>query len=198
MILKRDFYNQNAIIVARQLLGAVVVHVLDGQRVSGTIVETEAYTGLDDEASHAFRGRTPRTRPMWETTGHSYLYLNYGIHWLLNVTCEPDGQPAAVLIRAIEPLEGLDIMANHRQGCPSRQWTNGPGKLTKALGLDGRLNSVDMTTQSSNLWIERGKYILDDDVSSGPRVGLGKRIHTKWLEAPRRSWITSNQFVSRS
>lgn len=198
MILTSDFYNQIATLVARNLLGAMLVRVSNGQRLSGIIVETEAYTGLEDEASHAHRGRTPRNTPMWEMAGFSYLYLNYGVHWLLNVTCEPENHPAAVLIRAIEPREGQHIMANHRAGRPPLEWTNGPGKLTKALSLDGKMNSVDMTTPTSNLWIEAGDRILDKDVSTGPRVGLGKRIGSQWLDVPLRWWITANPYVSRS
>lgn len=198
MIIQHAFYHQNAVIVARNLLGATLVRQFNGQRLSGMIVETEAYTGLDDEASHAYRRKTMRNKPMWDTAGHSYLYLNYGVHWLLNVTCEADNHPAAVLLRAIEPLEGLSIMANHRDGRPTTEWTNGPGKLTIALALDGSLNMVDMTTTASNLWIEQGPSIPDEDISVGPRVGLGKRISEQWLDAPLRWWITTNQYVSRS
>lgn len=197
MIYPRSFYEQNACVVARELLGAYLVHVVDGQRVSGMIVETEAYTGFDDAASHAHRGETPRNAPMWNMAGHSYIYLNYGVHWLLNAACEPVGEPAAVLIRALEPFEGLDIMAQNRVGHPPKNWASGPGKLTKALGLDGNHNLLDLTSAASHLWIEAGNSIEDVDISIGARIGLGKSLPLEWLNSPRRWWITANPHVSR-
>lgn len=196
MIVDRDFYSQNATIVARQLLGATVVNLVDGQRVSGRIVEMEAYTGLDDLASHGRVGKTQRNLPMWETTGHAYVYLIYGMYWLLNVTCEPTDQPAAALIRAIEPLEGLDIIAANRDGRPPRDWTNGPGRLTRALGVDGQHNRRDLTDPASGIWIELGSSIPDADVSSGPRIGLGKNVQEPWYSMPWRWWITDHACVS--
>ena len=197
MIYSREFYEQNACVVARELLGARLVHMLNGQRISGLIVETEAYTGFDDAASHAHRDRTPRTIPMWDMAGHSYIYLNYGVHWLLNAACESVGQPAAVLIRAIEPLEGLDFMAENRQGKPMKNWTNGPGKLTKALGLSRDHNLLDLTSTDSNLWIEENVFFKDEAVSIGARIGLGKSLPNEWLHSPRRWWVTDNLYVSR-
>ena len=197
MIYARGFYEQNACVVARQLLGARLVYQFDGQRISGMIVETEAYTGFDDAASHAHRGRTPRNAPMWDTAGHSYIYLNYGVHWLLNTSCEAVGQPAAVLIRALEPLEGLELMAENRSHQPLENWTNGPGKLTQALGLTGDHNLLDLTTQTSNLWIEEYIALPDEAVSIGARIGLGKGLPIEWQNSPRRWWITANPLVSR-
>ncbi|NJL94729.1 MAG: DNA-3-methyladenine glycosylase, partial [Anaerolineae bacterium] len=121
----REFFAQNARTVARALLGAQLVRVLDGSALSGRIVETEAYTGINDLASHGRAGRTPRNLPMWEDPGHAYVYLTYGVHWLLNVVCEPAGQPAAVLLRAIEPLSGQATMAERRPGLRPRDWTSG-------------------------------------------------------------------------
>lgn len=197
MIYTRDFYEQNACVLARKLIGTRLVHQVNGQRISGMIIETEAYTGFDDAASHAHRGRTPRNLPMWDMPGHSYLYLNYGVHWLLNTACEPKGEPAAVLIRALEPLEGLDLMAEKRPNQPPRHWTNGPGKLTKALGLNGDHNLLDLTDPASNLWIEENVSFSDNQISIGARIGLGKNLPKEWLDSPRRWWVTDHPHVSR-
>jgi DNA-3-methyladenine glycosylase len=175
--LPRSFFAQNAILVARGLLGARLVRQHDGQLLSGTIAETEAYTGLDDAASHASRGKTPRNLPMWESPGHAYVYFIYGMYWLLNVTCEPAGQPAAVLIRALQPLDGLP---------PN---THGPGRLTRAMGIDGCFNRLDLTTTEGGLWIEAGEHIPDEQVTSGARIGLGKAVPEPWRSRPWRFWI---------
>ncbi len=194
-ILKREFFNRNACIVARELLGARLVRQLNGQRLSGIIVETEAYTGLDDLASHGRAGQTPRNMPMWEEPGHAYVYLTYGMHWLLNAVCEPAGQPAAVLIRAIEPVEGLDIIAQHRAGRSQREWTSGPARLTKALAVDKTQNRVDMTRQAEGLWLEAGEWV--ETVETGPRIGLGKNVPEPWFSMPWRWWVSGNRYVSR-
>lgn len=196
MILTRDFYNRNACIVARELLGARLVHQVDGQAVSGVIVETEAYTGLDDLASHGRVGQTPRNLPMWEEAGHAYVYLVYGMYWLLNVVCEPANQPAAVLIRALEPEAGLDTMQANRPKLSQFQWTNGPGKLTLALGIDSRHNRLDVTDPTSGLWLEARLPVPDEQVATGPRIGLGKQVQEPWLSVHRRWWIVDNRYVS--
>lgn len=196
MIYTRDFFAQDATIVARELLGATLVHMVDGQRVSGRIVETEAYTSMDDLASHGRAGKTPRNMPMWEAPGHAYVYLVYGMYWLLNATCEPEGQAAAALIRAVEPLEGLGIIAANREGRRPREWTNGPGRLTVAMGISGDHNRFDMTGQTDGLWIEQGIAIPDEDVQTSPRVGLGKNVGEPWLSIPWRWYIRDNPHVS--
>jgi DNA-3-methyladenine glycosylase len=195
-ILGPDFYHQNACLVARQLLGATLVRMIDGERVSGKIVETEAYTGLDDLASHGRAGRTPRNLPMWEAPGYAYIYLTYGIYWLLNVVCEPADQPAAVLIRALEPLEGLEVIARNRPGRKLTEWTSGPGRLTMALGIGKAENRANMTIPDSGLWIEIGQTIPDELVLTGPRVGLGKNVGEPWFTMPWRWWIKDNDYVS--
>lgn len=189
---------RNATAVARDLLGAVLVRSIGGERVSGRIVEAEAYTGLDDLASHAYRGRTPRNGPMWEQPGIAYIYLVYGMYWLTNVICEPEGSPAGVLIRALEPLEGLDIMAANRPGVAQSQWTNGPGRLSAALGLSGEThNRADLTTGAAGVWIEAGEAVPDDRVQTGPRVGLGRNVLEPWFSMPWRWWIAGNPYRSR-
>lgn len=198
MILHQEFYDQDAPVVARELLGATLVRTLsNGQRISGKIVETEAYSSLDDLASHGRAGKTERNLPMWETPGRAYIYLNYGVHWLLNVTCEPVGQPAAVLIRALEPLDGLDQIELNRPGRKLKEWTSGPGRLTRALGIDKSFNRADMTSTEGNLWIEKGITIPDTDIKTGPRIGLGKHVGEPWLSMAWRWWVASNPYVSR-
>lgn len=196
--LAQSFYTPSALTVARSLLGARLVRVLPGgARLSGLIVETEAYTGLDDLASHGRKRRTPRNLPMYGPPGRAYVYFTYGNHWLFNAVCEPEGDPAAVLIRAIEPLEGLDVMAARRPGRVRHEWTSGPGKLAVALGIDGADNTLDLTTTNNNLWIEPDETIPDDRVRTGPRVGMG-RTPEPWYSMPWRWWVVGNTFVSRS
>lgn len=173
------------------------MRLVDDRRVSGIIVEAEAYTGHDDLASHGRLKKTKRNLPMWGPPGYAYIYLTYGMYWLLNAVCEPTDQPAAALIRAIEPLEGLDIMAANRVGRPQLEWTSGPARLTMALGLDSRHNQVDMTDTTSNLWIETGDPIPDSAVSAGPRIGMGKKVMEPWFSMPWRWWITDNVYVSK-
>lgn len=195
-VLDRDFYAQDAPTVARALLGATLVRQIDGARVSGTIVEIEAYSTPDDLASHGYAKRTGRNWVMWDAPGHAYVYLIYGMYWLLNIVCEPVDHPAAVLIRAIEPREGLPVMAANRAGQPPRRWTSGPGRLARALAVDGGHNGADMTTTASGLWVERADPLPDERVRSGPRVGLGKRVLEPWLSMPWRWWVADNPYVS--
>ena len=197
LILDRAFFAQDADIVARALLGAVLVRIVAGQRVSGRIVETEAYRTVDDLASHAHGGRTPRNRPMWEEPGHAYVYLAYGVHWLLNAVCEPAGQPAAVLLRAIEPLEGQEVIAVRRAGRPFREWCSGPGRLTQALGITGADNRADLTAPTGGLWIEVGEPVPDAQVCTGPRIGLGRHVTEPWRSLPWRWWVSDHPHVSR-
>ncbi|HML23643.1 MAG TPA: DNA-3-methyladenine glycosylase [Aggregatilinea sp.] len=195
-ILTREFYTRPATTVARELLGALLVREIDGQRVSGLIVETEAYTGLDDMASHGRKRRTPRNTVMYGAPGHAYVYFTYGMHWLLNAVCEPEDQPAAVLLRAIDPQEGQTIMAANRPGRPPREWTSGPARLAKALAVARDQNGLDLTDQGGGLWIEAGSPVPDEQMRTGPRIGLGSVVEP-WLSMPWRFWIADNPFVSR-
>lgn len=197
-ILPASFYTKHATLVARELLGARLVRRLpDGALISGIIVETEAYTGLDDLASHGRPKRTPRNLPMWGEPGHAYVYLSRGVHWMLNVVAEPDGHPAAVLIRAIDPLEGQPIIALHRPGRNPREWTSGPGRLAVALNVTQAQNRVDMTTPKAGLWITAGVHLPDERVRTGPRIGLGKRVAEPWFSMPWRYYVAGNPFVSK-
>jgi DNA-3-methyladenine glycosylase len=172
--------------VARDLLGMRLVRLLmGGRRISGLIVETEAYNGETDLASHARAGRTPRTAVMYGPPGQAYVYFTYGMHWCLNCVSGPEGYPAAVLLRAIRPEEGLDIIAARRAGRPQAEWCNGPGKLTQALGIDGALNGVDLTSAPGGLWIEAGQPAVEENVLVGPRVGI-QNVPEPWRSKPWR------------
>lgn len=134
--------------VLPEILGKVLVHTVRGRRASGVIVEAEAYIGEDDPACHASKGLTPRTAPMFGPPGRAYVYLNYGLHNLLNVVTEAQGFPAAILIRALVPLESLPGMRRRRGDVPDSRLCNGPGNLTQALGITLRHNRVDLTTSA--------------------------------------------------
>ncbi|MGD8455778.1 MAG: DNA-3-methyladenine glycosylase [Anaerolineales bacterium] len=170
--LERDFFNHDTNTVARKLLGCRLVHIEDGIRLAGIITETEAYCGESDLACHARAGRTPRTEVMYGLPGFAYVYFTYGNHWLFNCVTRPQGEPEAVLVRGIHPTEGIDVIAKRRGKQPRKRWTDGPGKLTQALGIDGRHNQLDLTAPEVSLFIEAGIYLPDDLVTTGPRVGL--------------------------
>lgn len=196
--LEHAFFARETVTVARDLLGRHLVRELDGERVSGRIVETEAYTGLDDQASHGRHGKTARNAVMFGPVGVSYVYFTYGMHWLLNVVARPEGAqyPAAVLLRAIEPLTGLDGIAARRNGRPPQEWTNGPAKLTRALAIDKALNGLDLTAPDGPLYFEAGEPVPDPMVETGPRVGLGQTPEP-WLSMPWRFFVADNSYVSR-
>lgn len=173
----RHFFARYTPIVARELLGGILVRVLDGKKLRGRIVETEAYRGGDDPASHAYRGMTKRTQVMFGEPGHAYVYFTYGNHYCLNVTSEGKGIAGAVLIRALAPLEGGDEMRRRRGVENLRDVTNGPGKLTKAMGIDGSLNGEDLVT-SRRLYLVRGNQPARIGVST--RIGLSVARETEW------------------
>lgn len=186
--LTRQFFARDTILVANDLLGKRLVRMDDGKRLSGIIVETEAYCGEEDLACHARAGRTPRTEVMYGPPGHAYVYFTYGMHWLLNFVSDDVGNPAAVLIRAILPTEGLGIIADRRAGQPPQRWTDGPAKLCQALGIDGVFNGVDICAQGSRLWVEEDSKIPDLSVTIGPRVGLNT-VPEPWKSIPWRFQI---------
>ncbi len=167
-VLGRDFYARPTLEVARALLGARLVRLLDEVRLAGLITETEAYIGEEDLGCHARCGKTRRNAVMYGPPGYAYVYFTYGMHWCLNVVTEAAGFPAAVLIRAILPVEGVDILVQRRRG----RDLNGPAKLTQALGIDGVLNGADLCTPDSGLWIETGQAVPPAAVVVTPRVGL--------------------------
>jgi len=181
MLLSPSFYNRPTLTVARELLGARLVRILDGKKLVGLITETEAYIGQTDLACHAKAGLTPRTSPMFGPAGHAYVYFTYGNHWMLNTVTEKEGFPAAVLIRAIQPLEGIEVMMERRQG----RDTLGPGKLTQALGITKSENNINLTVAGSSLRIEAGVFVPKKSVTIGPRVGLNKTPEP-WFSKPWR------------
>jgi DNA-3-methyladenine glycosylase len=187
--LPRSFYARYTPTVARSLLGCRLVRVLDGKRLAGRIVETEAYRGSRDPASHAFRGRTGRNLVMFGEAGRSYCYFTYGNHWMLNFTTEKEGVPGAVLVRAVEPLEGISTMKKYRDVASVVDLANGPGKLTKAFAIDGGLNAEDLT-RSGRLYVERWERPGKTGVST--RVGIRVGVEMRW-----RFFIPGDPFVSR-
>jgi DNA-3-methyladenine glycosylase len=171
--LKKSFFQRDTSLVARELLGKILVRKSQGKHTSGIIMETEAYYGTGDPASHACRGITPRSRLMFGTAGVAYVYLCYGVHWLLNVVTEEEGTPGAVLIRGIKPLEGIDEMKERRKTREVRRLTDGPGKLTVALYIDGRDNGSDMTDAVNGLYIaEDHRRKNDIKIKKTPRIGI--------------------------
>lgn len=168
--------------VARDLLGQCLVRLWHGQRLAGLITEVEAYIGQTDLACHARFGRTPRSEVMFGAPGHAYVYFTYGMHWMLNCVTEAKDFPAAVLIRAIQPVEGIDVMRRWRQR-PDNILTNGPAKLAQALGLNKAFNGHDLCASTATLFVERRPPAPDAAIVRGPRVGLGATPEP-WLSHP--------------
>ena len=179
-MLPRDFYARPTLEVAADLIGKVLVHETARGITSGIIVETEAYIGESDPACHAAPGPTVRNAPLYGPPGFAYVYLNYGIHYLVNAITEPEGSPAAVLIRALEPLEGQAMMRRRRQAAASLSASSlcrGPGNLSRALGISLKHNRSDLT--HSPLRIE-DRGLVRRDVVWGPRVGINVGVEHAW------------------
>ena len=179
--LPREFYARPTLTVARAMLGMRLVRLQDGVQLSGIITEAEAYIGREDLACHAHSGKSLRNAVMFGPPGHAYVYFTYGMHWMLNAVTEQEDFPAAVLLRAIQPLEGVEIISARRQG----RDTFGPAKLTQALGIDGTLNGIDLCSPASGLWIEPGTPVPENAVLTGPRVGL-YTVPEPWKSIPWR------------
>ena len=192
--LGRDFYRRSTLTVARELLGQRLVRGVDGQRLSGLIVEVEAYIGEDDAACHAARGRTPRNEAMYGQPGIAYVYFIYGMHHCLNVVTEEEGFPAAVLLRALEPQEGPEIMRRYRPGKPDSELTNGPAKLCQALAVDRSFNGVDLCT-GEVLFVEEGRIVVQGEIEASPRIGI--KADEAARSVPWRFYVKGNDFVSR-
>ena len=167
---RAHFYERDTVVVARALLGQRLVRVLNGQRLSGLICETEAYGGADDPASHAYR-RTPRSAIMFGPPGMAYVYFIYGMHHCLNAVTACDGHPGAVLIRGIFPAEGIEAMRGQRPGVADGHLADGPGKLCQALGITLALNGVDLT-DNSELFITTGEQVAEREIIATPRIGV--------------------------
>jgi DNA-3-methyladenine glycosylase len=192
--LPRSFFARSTLQVARDLLGARLVRLQGGERLSGIIVEAEAYRGQEDLGCHARAGLTPRTRVMFGPPGHAYIYFTYGMHWMLNFVTEEPGYPAAVLIRALQPIEGLDRIAERRNGQPAKHWTDGPAKICRALDINGELNDSDLCASQAVLFVERGFSIPDLAVTTGPRVGLNN-VPEPWKSIPWR-FLVKGDYLS--
>ena len=191
-ILDRAFYDRDTEVVARDLLGAVLVCRTDEGTASGIIVETEAYIGEEDPACHAAAGRTRRTEPLYGRPGLSYVYFIYGVHWCFNAVTRAEGLPSAVLVRALQPLDGIELMRSRRgPRINDINLTNGPGKLCAALGIDRRMNALSL--QRGPLVIRRGDPVVSSDIVTTTRVGITKAAH--W---PLRYYIKGNAFVSKA
>jgi DNA-3-methyladenine glycosylase len=193
--LARTFFARPAEIVARDLLGTMLVSTIDGFQTAGRIVETEAYVGPHDDASHAAAriGRTARNDVMFGEPGIAYVYRIYGVHWCLNAVTDSVGFPAAVLIRALEPVKGLHHMRRRRglpPAAPDRMIASGPGKLAAALGITGAHNAHSL--DRSPLWISAGSPVSARDVVAGPRIGI-----TRAADWPLRFHVRGSAWVSR-
>jgi DNA-3-methyladenine glycosylase len=197
MKLPQEFYERNDVVaISRELLGKYLFTNIDGAVSGGYIVETEAYNGIVDRASHSYGNRlTPRTKTMYMQGGIAYVYLCYGIHEMFNVVTSVEGQPHAILIRAIQPTEGVDIMQFRRKMKEVKPTiTMGPGSVAQALGISRRINAISL--QSDTLWIEdRGMVIPSEDIAAVPRVGVAYAKEDALL--PYRFYVKGNPYVSK-
>ena len=191
-ILKRDFYDRDTEIVAREMLGTILECRTERGTARGIIVETEAYVGEEDPACHAAVGRTRRTEPLYGRPGLSYVYFIYGVHWCFNAVTRAEGLPSAVLVRALQPLAGVELMKERRgPKINSVNLTNGPGKLCAALGIDGSMNGLSL--QRGPLVIREGERVQSSQIVTTTRIGI-----TKAAEWPLRYYIAGNEYVSRT
>ena len=197
MKLPREFYTRSDVLeVARDLLGKkLVVPNKNGKRVAGIIVETESYRGPEDRASHAYGGRrTNRTETMYGVGGTAYVYFVYGMYNQFNVVTNVADIPHAVLVRALEPVEGRDVISRRRPGRSEYEWTSGPGRLCLALGIDRKLDTEDLVL-GDRVWIEEGVSVSPRQIARGPRIGID--YAEEWITKPWRFWVRDSPFVSR-
>ncbi|MDQ7013040.1 MAG: DNA-3-methyladenine glycosylase [Planctomycetota bacterium] len=220
-MLTRGFFATDPVTLARKLLGCTLVRTLsDGTRLAGTIVETEAYLGIPDTAAHTFGGRrTPRVASMWAAAGTAYVYFTYGMHHCMNISAEAEGIPVAVLLRAVEPTEGLDLIRANRahpagtkprkNPLTDRDLCSGPARLCQAFAIDRTLDGLDLTAGVGSgskprrmprlgaLAVERRKTapLADSSIVTGPRVGLSG--DDKWTHAPLRFVVAGSPYTSR-
>ncbi len=199
-ILPKEFYlRQDVLQIARDLLGKKLVSRIDGIRTAGIITEVEAYSTPDDKACHAYGNRrTPRTEVMFRSGGCAYIYLCYGIHHLFNVVTGPQNMAQAVLIRAIEPVEGLQTMLNRRgQKKISPQLTTGPGVLSAALGLHKNLSGESLLSKKGKIWIENSPlHIKKEDIACSPRIGVAYAEEcAKW---PWRFYLKNSKWTKKT
>ncbi len=191
--LPRTFFDRPTLDVARDVIGKFLVRRKRGQITAGRIVEAEAYLGHPDAASHASRKDPRRARIMFGPPGFAYVYMVYGMYYCLNLVTESDGQAGAVLVRAVEPAEGVELMRRRRgKSMPDRNLTSGPGKLCQALAVDLALNGVDLCGE--DLWLEDRGFRVER-IETGPRIGVD--YAGEWAKKPWRFWEAGNPFVSK-
>jgi len=196
--LPRKFYSRtDTVQIARELLGKLlVVPDENGRRVSGMIVETEAYLGVEDRGAHSYGGRrTARNEVMYGLAGHVYVFFVYGMYYQFNAVTGPIDHPHAILVRGVEPVEGIETMRERRgsKAKKDRDLTSGPGKLAIAMAIDRSLNGADLLGE--RCWLEQYRGIPDDEVAAGPRIGIdyaGEDALRPW-----RFWLKGNEYVSR-
>ncbi|HXN01324.1 MAG TPA: DNA-3-methyladenine glycosylase [Candidatus Dormibacteraeota bacterium] len=187
--LPRVFFSRDPVIVARDLLGRILFSRSPEGVLAGRIVETEAYTGEADPASHAFRGRTARNAVMFGTPGHAYVYFSYGVHYCLNVTADAPGVAGAVLLRALEPLAGMEIMRRHGDHGPEVRLLSGPGKIGRGFGLDLKDNGREFTR--GPLGLAAGTPVPDREVAVSRRIGISRAV-----DLPYRFCVIGSRSVS--
>ncbi len=194
-ILPAFYRRRDTIEIARDLLGKLlVVPDATGRRVSGMIVETEAYLGTTDRAAHSYAGRrTPRNEVTYGTGGHVYVFFIYGLYFQLNIVCGEVDSPHVVLIRALEPVEGIEIMRERRGEMKDRNLTSGPGKLCIAMAINRELNGENL--RGKRIWLEDHRSFDDDDVLVGTRIGIDYAGED--AERPWRFWVRGNEFVTK-
>jgi len=198
MRLKKDFYMDNPRVVAKKLLGKELVRKVNGQLIVSRIVETEAYGGIEDKGSHAYGNkRTKRTEPMFHIGGTIYVYLIYGMYHLLNVVTGPVGDPNGVLIRAVEPVYGIDFIKGNRSIKSNKVYdlTNGPGKLTQGLAIDMDFNQKDLVSGDDLYIRESSKAIKGNEIVQSPRVNID--YAKEYKDKPWRYFIAENSYVSK-
>ncbi len=195
--LPRAFYRRDPVVLARTLLGQRLVREVEGVRLAGLIVETEAYLGEPDRAAHTYNGRrTARNASMWGEAGHAYVYFTYGMHHCMNVVAGGAGVPVAVLLRALEPTEGMEAMfANRPAARRSSDLCSGPAKLCQALRIDRTLDGADLV-DGRELYLERARWraMAGSKVAVGPRVGVD--YAGEWADRPLRFWVRDSEHVS--
>jgi len=190
-ILNRSFYQQNTVIVAQELLGKIVIRKINGMTLAGIIVETEAYCFDDDPASHAYRGKTKRNAPMFGMVGYTYVYFIYGNHFCLNIVAKSATTAAgALLIRALEPLEGTEVMGRYRNNNCLKELTNGPGKLAQALQITTVHNFIDVTQDGALFIVDNNRQTAD--IIATTRIGITVGVDKQW-----RFCLRNNKWLSR-
>ncbi len=193
MKLSHEFYKRDTVEVAKELLGSLLVREFDGAILTGMIVETEAYLGKIDLGCHASKGKTKRNQSMFLSGGHAYVYLIYGMYHMLNFVTKDVDQPEAVLIRAVEPIDGFDVIrANRNNVKKDIDLTNGPGKLTKAYGITNELDGHCLS--KSPLYVESYKSFSDKEITHSKRIGID--YAGEWKDKLLRFYIKDNKYVS--